>query len=74
MKRSNCFVYAIRQFVTPGGYLVVRRSQFGPWPHVLWSPDLRTFSEFVPPRYRPPYWFPPLWFRGTVRTKETQAL
>jgi hypothetical protein len=49
-----------------GGYLVMRRSHWGPFPHFLWSPDLRHFEAFVPinPRKR---LLPPLFFRGRIK-------
>lgn len=64
---SNCLVFALAQLICNGGYLVMRRSRFGPFPHFIWTPDLVTFHEFVPvdPRHR---WIPPLAFVGMVLT------
>jgi hypothetical protein len=66
--RSNCLLYAVRQWITHGGYLLLRKSRYGWWPHALWSRDLTVLSEFVPlaPRRR---WLPPLWFKGMVRVR-----
>lgn len=64
--RSNCLVFALRQWWRFGGYIVLRRSHYGPFSHVCWSADLRMFEEFVPrdPRRR---WVPPLFFLGYVQ-------
>jgi hypothetical protein len=64
---SNCFAYAVGQWWAHGGYVVVYRSHFGWWPHFLWSPDLKTFYEFMPVAPKRRRIFPPLWFRGTMR-------
>ena len=65
---SNCYLFALRRWWTRGGYVVVRKSRYGWWPHALWSADLIDFYDYVPnaPRKRA---FPPLLFRGTVRVK-----
>lgn len=66
---SNCLLYAVRCWLTDGGYVVFRRSDYGWWPHVFWSADGGALSEYVP---LDPTWFrrrpfPPLLFRGYVR-------
>lgn len=65
--RSNCLFWALGRWRRFGGYLVVRRSQWGPFPHFAWSETLQTFKSFEPlhPRRRR---LPPLIFRGRVRT------
>jgi hypothetical protein len=62
----NCLTYALRKLAAEGGYLVIRRSRYGWFPHVIWSRDLVTFEDFRPvrPKRRK---VPPLWFRGRVR-------
>jgi len=42
MRRSNCLVFALHRWWTDGGYLILRRSHYGWWPHVLWT---RSLSE-----------------------------
>jgi hypothetical protein len=66
MTRSNCLIFALTKWVKHGGYLVVRKSRWGPFPHFLWSPDLQRFESYVPidPRKR---LIPPLLFRGRIR-------
>jgi hypothetical protein len=63
---SNCLIYALRQWYARGGYVVVRKSRFGWWPHFLWSPDLRRFESFVPQDAPKKRLFPPVLFRGFV--------
>ena len=64
---SNCWLFALHRWVTRGGYVVVRRSHWGWWPHALWSADLVTFEDYAPVAGRHRY-LPPLLFRGAVRT------
>jgi len=50
-----------------GGYLLVRKSHWGWWPHFLWAPEAPASAEhFVPDEPRP-RWMPKLWFRGHVK-------
>jgi hypothetical protein len=65
--RCNCLVYALRKWFTHGGYVVMRRSRYGWWPHFLWSPDLLQFFAFVPVKRPHRRWLPPLWFKGSER-------
>ena len=79
--KSNCLLFVLQAWWTDGGYVVLRQSRYGKWPHALWSPDLRTFSEFVPNRSHleelmaRPWWLalirPPLWFDGHVKQWST---
>jgi hypothetical protein len=64
--RTNCLFFAIHCLWSCGGYLIVRKSHFGWWPHFLWSPDLVEFWEYVP-LVRPDVLFPPPFFSGYVR-------
>jgi hypothetical protein len=60
---SNCLIWAACRWWRRGGYVVVRRSRLGPFPHFLWSRDLRRFWAFQPFNPRPCI-LPPLLFRG----------
>jgi len=68
--RANCLIFAVARYWAQGGYLVLRRSRFGWWPHVLWSADLVTFEEFVPTRVEMlrRRKLPPVVFQGRVKT------
>jgi len=66
LRTSNCLVWAARQYVAHGGYVIALRSSYGWWPHFVWSPDLITYLEFAPP-VKTPRWSPPWIFRGTVQ-------
>jgi hypothetical protein len=63
---SNCLIFALQRWVSRGGYLVVRKSRWGPFPHFLWSPDLKRVEQYVPaePKIRG---IPPLIFKGYVK-------
>lgn len=64
--RSNCIIWALGQWRREGGYVALRRSNYGWWPHMLWSPDMVVWTEFVPVAPKRKRRLPPLWFRGRV--------
>ncbi len=67
----NCFWYAIMNYVKHGGYIIVRKSHYGRFPHFLWVKDLKDLDvkHYVPdnPIERK---VPPLIFDGIVKTKD----
>jgi len=66
---SNCLIFALWRWVTRGGYLILRRSHHGWWPHVLWSSHLRNaeIEHYVPRRYSQHFApFHKILFRGDV--------
>ncbi len=70
VRLSNCYIFALTQWATRGGYVVLRRSRYGWWPHAFWSPDLVSLFDFKPTKfYADDYraWLPPVLFRGFVR-------
>lgn len=38
---NNCLIFAFNRWFKHGGYLIVRKSRHGWWPHFIWSPDLK---------------------------------
>ena len=67
--RGNCLIFAVALWLRVGGYLVVRRSRWGWWPHFLHGRRGRDgklrvvgYAPIKPRRKAVP---PPL-FRGTV--------
>lgn len=66
MQKSNCLIYAFGKWCDEGGYVVIRRSMYGWWPHFLWTADFHTFYQFIPftPEHR---LLPPLIFIGYVK-------
>lgn len=71
LKKSNCFVFAVKKFIFEGGYLIVRRSRWGPFPHFLWAKSLKGIEveHLVPinPKKRK---FPPLFFKGFIKKED----
>jgi len=52
-----------------GGYLIIRKSDHGWWPHFLWSNDLYSFWAYVPLKrlVKCDKWkIPPVIFKGRV--------
>jgi hypothetical protein len=68
VKNSNCIIFALRRWFSRGGYIVLRKSNYGWWPHMIWTKDLDTFQEFAPRVHNPNLRCPPLLFRGTIKT------
>ena len=78
---SNCFLYAVSQWLKSGGYIVIRKSRWGWWPHFLHA-QLDTTSNkleidhFVPVEPIPPTgwrrWLPVhiVFFRGRVKNTD----
>jgi hypothetical protein len=66
----RCLTYSLKQLWQHGGYLIIRKSRVGWWPHFLWHPgplcEDCNCSSVVPDRYRKLI-IPPLWFKGKVK-------
>lgn len=64
--RSNCLIYAFRKFFKEGGYVLLRKSHYGWWPHFLHMNVGGLITHFSPeaPRKR---FLPPLIFKGTPK-------
>jgi hypothetical protein len=66
--KSNCLVFAVRRWFSRGGFLILRKSNYGWWPHLVWTKDFITFEEFTPRVHNPNLALPPLLFRGFIKT------
>jgi hypothetical protein len=64
---SNCIIFALHKWRLCGGYIIIRKSHHGWFPHVIWSKDLVQFQEFHPLSKKTHHWFPPLLFHGYIR-------
>jgi hypothetical protein len=71
MKRGNCLWFALGQVWKYGGYLIIRRSHHGLFPHFLWCPEgglgdgrLEQFTPAVPNHHM---FLPPPWYAGYVK-------
>ena len=63
--KSNCLIYALLKWYREGGYLVIRKSRFGWWPHFLHMDTARKITHYSP-QHKYNRWFPPLLFKGRV--------
>lgn len=65
---SNCLVFALWRWVTRGGYLLMRRSRWGWWPHFLWAETLEPLrvEHYAPLGGGRPRWLPPPFFVGQI--------
>ena len=50
---SNCLIFGVWRLATRGGYIIMRRSRHGCWPHILWCENLRDadIEHYVPFKY-----------------------
>ena len=70
---GNCLIFGLWCWITRGGYLILRRSHHGWWPHILWCADLGTAAveHYVPMAYSAHYaGSHKLLFRGYVSRVE----
>lgn len=66
---SNCLIYALLKLYHEGGYVLMRKSFYGWWPHFLHMSMTGEITHYSPERKRRRL-LPPLLFRGRVRTGE----
>lgn len=68
---SNCLIYAIRKLINEGGYLIIRKSHWGPFPHFIWAKNIEGLEveQYVPttPKKRK---IPPILFYGVVKKRD----
>lgn len=62
---SNCLIYAIRKWIAEGGYILMRMSYYGWWPHFLHMSIDKIITHYSP-MAKVPRLFPPIIFRGRV--------
>ena len=75
--RSNCLIYALLKLYRECGYITIRKSRFGWWPHFLHMSDegaKRAGDEIshYAPKHKYSRWFPPLLFKGRVVTGDEE--
>lgn len=68
---SNCWIYAINQYIQFNGYIVFRKTKWNIkdwvfWEHALWSADLKTFYTYIPRKRKRFRIIPPLLFLGDI--------
>lgn len=68
---SNCLIFALKKFFIEGGYLIIRKSHWGPFPHFLWAKSLEGIEveHYAPinPKERK---VPSFLFKGEIKTKD----
>jgi hypothetical protein len=68
-RKSNCLFFAVGRWWNCGGYIIIRKSKLGWFPHFLWSPDLQLFESYSPIGGGVARWLPPILFRGYIKHK-----
>jgi len=59
LRISNCWFYAVHRWVTCGGYLILRRSWAGPYPHMMHAdtlPEDLAVTHFTNETKNPVWW------------------
>jgi len=64
---SNCWLFALGRLFRRGGFLIISKSEWGWWPHLMWSPDMRTLHQFEPTEKKRRRLLPPFIYRGYVK-------
>jgi hypothetical protein len=65
---GNCLLFAPGRWFCFGGQVQARKSDFGWWPHFLWTLDGTTFEEYIPPVPNGRLLLPPPLYSGVIRT------
>tara|TARA_R110002012_G_scaffold303533_1_gene505351 strand:+ start:6193 stop:6429 length:237 start_codon:yes stop_codon:yes gene_type:complete len=71
---GNCLFYAIVKFIKNGGYIIFRKSKYGNWSHIMWTPDFETFYHFVPVNQPLRFAFiHKIFFKGRVKVEKRDS-
>jgi len=74
--KSNCLFFAIKKIVKHGGYLIIRKSRDGWFPHFIWASDLNDARiehwQPVDPKIKSPLDY--VWFKGYVKLSEEKLI
>lgn len=63
----NCLLFVFIRWWKHSGYVVIRKSHYGFWPHFLWSKDLKEFEEYTPSKPNHHLIIPPPFYKGEVK-------
>lgn len=66
----NCWMFALWRLFRRGGFLIITKSEWGWWPHLMWSPDMSSLQQFEPTEKKRRRLLPPFVYKGYV--KETR--
>ena len=69
---ASCYTYTWRQFLHHRGSIIITRSKYGWWGHVMWVDkngdvlEYRDLKAGAAYRYWKRFGMPPLWFEGEI--------
>lgn len=68
---NNCFFFALSKWFKNGGYLAIRKSHLGNFPHFLWIKDLKNadlehYTPIEPPDKQKERFIDKFLFKGKV--------
>lgn len=70
---SNCLFFVLAKWWKHGGYIIIRRSKQGPYPHFIWCEALNDakIEHFVPDTHKTKRSFKHKFvFNGIIRTDD----
>lgn len=70
---SNCLIYVIKKYLKEGGYIAIRKSRYGWWPHFIHCSDLMNakITHYVPIKYNLEYkYVDKILFKGQIKTED----
>ena len=70
---SNCLFFVIAKWWKHGGYIIIRRSKQGPYPHFIWCKDLKNaeIEHYTPEVHKSQRTFKHKFlFKGVIRTTD----
>lgn len=65
---SNCLFFVIKKWFKYGGYVAIRKSREGYWPHFIWCKDLKNaeIEHFQPINHDENAYIMKFFFKGFV--------
>ena len=67
---SNCLIFALSKFVKKGGYIIIRKSKFGPWLHFMWTDNVQDYEHYRPETPLKHPYLSKILFRGKVEKRK----
>lgn len=71
IKKSNCLFYAFKKYRRYGGYILMRKSNYGWWPHFLHMTKDGKITQYTLSRKKRRI-LPPIVFTGFVKEGDSE--
>lgn len=67
LKRTNCWAWALNKWLKEGGFILIRKSYWGPYLHLQHVDKEGIIREYTPFEQKKPHIVPPPIFKGYVK-------